>query len=200
LAIREDPRDIVDVSARQGWRQWLEENHAASKGAWLIMYKKNSLKKGPSYEEAVEEALCFGWIDGRSSALDRERYKLLFVPRQSGSTWAKSNKIRVEKLIKAGLMRPSGMAKIEQAKKDGSWGLIDEIEALIPPEDLKKALDANPQAAKNFTEYNDSSKKMILWWLFGARRAETRSQRIQRIVEASERNEKVNDFFWKRKT
>jgi uncharacterized protein YdeI (YjbR/CyaY-like superfamily) len=200
MAERKDPRDIVDVSTRQGWRKWLEDNYATSSGAWLIMYKKASLKKGPSYEDAVEEALCFGWIDSRPNVLDQQRYKLLFVPRQPGSTWARSNKIRVEKLIKESLMTPAGLAKIEQAKRDGSWDQLDEIEALMPPEDLKEALKVDPVAAKNFAEYSKSSKKMILWWLFGSRRPGTRSQRIQRIVDASSKGEKISDLFWKRKT
>jgi len=193
-----DARDIVDVSTRQGWRKWLELNHATAKGAWLIMRKKNSLKRGPSYDEAVEEALAFGWIDSRPKIVDRERYQLLFVPRQAGSTWAASNKRRVEKLTREGLMTPAGLAKIEQARQDGSWNLLDDIEALKPPPDLQAAFAANPEAAAKFDKYSLSSKKMVLWWLYGAHRPETRKNRIERIVQASQNGEKINDLFWKR--
>jgi uncharacterized protein YdeI (YjbR/CyaY-like superfamily) len=194
-----DARDIVDVSNRQGWRRWLEENAASAKGAWLIMQKKNSPKKGPSYDEAVEEALAFGWIDSRPRVIDRERYQLLFVPRQAGSTWAKSNKQRVEKLTREGKMSAAGLEKVERARADGSWNLLDDLEALKPPEDLRQAFEANPLAARNFQDYTDSAKKMILWWLLGARRPETRKRRIDRIVEATSNKVKVGDLFWKQK-
>jgi uncharacterized protein YdeI (YjbR/CyaY-like superfamily) len=192
---KESPRDQLEASTRQEWRVWLEKNHASSRGVWLVLYKKNSRKKSVTYEEAVEEALSFGWIDGRTNAMDLERYKLLFVPRQPGSTWAQSNKIRVEKLIREGSMAPAGLAKVEQAKKDGSWNLIDDIEALRVPPDLKKALESQPRAAANFAEYSTSARKTVLWWLFGAKRAVTREQRIKRVVAASLNGEKITDLF-----
>ena len=195
-----DAREIVDVTSRRGWRRWLEEHAAEAKGAWLIMQKKNSQKKGPSYAEAVEEALSFGWIDSRAKTLDKDRYQLLFVPRQAGSTWAKSNKIRVEKLIKEGRMTPAGLEKVAQARRDGSWNMLDDLESLKPPPDLQQAFERDPQAGQNFEEYPPSARKMLLWWLFGARRPETRQKRIERILEASRLKIKVQDVFWRNKT
>ena len=126
---------------RQEWHQWLDENHSSSPGVWIIYYKKNSDKPRVEYEEAVEEALSFGWIDSKVKVLDEERYMQVFTPRKQGSNWSKTNKNRVKKLIENGLMQPAGQEKVDAAKKDRSWNFLDDIEDLIIPEDLKQTLN-----------------------------------------------------------
>ncbi len=185
-----DELERLEPKSRSRLRSWLENNYAASPGAWIVISKKGSRKPGVTYEEAVEEALCFGWIDGRARTLDDDSYLLLLTPRKPGSVWARSNKQRVERLLEQGLMTEAGLAKVEAAKNDGSWSRLDEIEALKIPPDLRKALDVDIQAKKNFEAFSDSSKKLILGWILDAKRPETRSRRIEETVAAAARNSK----------
>jgi uncharacterized protein YdeI (YjbR/CyaY-like superfamily) len=173
---------------REEWREWLEKNHQSSPGIWFIYYKKGTNVPTVAYEDAVGEALSFGWIDSKVNALDEERYMQVFTPRKPGSTWSRINKQRVEKLIKEGLMTTSGMQKIEVAKKDGSWSILDDVEDLLLPEDLKKEFRGNEQAEKYFHTFKDSSKKQILWWIASAKRPETRKRRIEKVVELAAKN------------
>jgi uncharacterized protein YdeI (YjbR/CyaY-like superfamily) len=154
---------------REEWHQWLENNHTTVPGVWLVHHKKGSDQSSVSYEDAVEEALRFGWIDSKVNALDEHRFMQVFTPRKPGSTWSKSNKQRVKKLIKEGMMTPAGLVKIEASKKDGSWNVLDDIEELIIPEDLQRALENNKAAQKRFEAFTDSVKKQILWWIVSAR-------------------------------
>lgn len=189
--------EIIDFNNRGSWREWLAQNHDSSPGIWLIMYKKNSQQQNLTYNEAVEEALSFGWIDSKPNVIDADRYKLLFVPRKPKSPWARSNKQRAAKLIRLGLMTPAGMAKIAAAKKDGSWYILDSVEALAVPEDLEKALSINKPARANYESYTDSGRKMILYFIAGARLPETRKKRIQQIIERLEKGVKQGHFFEK---
>lgn len=173
---------------RQAWRRWLTLNHDKVKGVHLVFFKKNSGITTLSYEDAVEEALCFGWIDGRTNKLDEKRYLIKFSQRLPGSTWAKSNKERVARLIKEGQMTPAGLQVIERAKKDGSWDSLNELENLVLPGDLEVAIRADKIAWKNFQVLSPSVKKQVLWWLFGAKREQTRSSRIQRILNSLQNN------------
>lgn len=175
---------------RQEWRQWLNKNHETSPGVWLIYHKKNSDETSVEYEDAVQEALSFGWIDSKVNALDDQRYMQVFTPRKPGSTWSKLNKKRVELLIEKNLMKPAGLEKVEAAKKDGSWTFLDDIEDLIVPEDLKKALNKNKTAIENFNSFGDSHKKQILYWVASAKMRETRINRIKIIFEAALENKK----------
>src|SRR5579883_642961 len=179
---------------RKEWRAWLEKNHQTSPGVWLIYYKKNSGKSRVPYDEAVEEALCFGRIDSRPNALDDERYMQLFSPRKPKSVWSKLNKQRVEALIQQGLMTEAGLQKIELAKQDGSWNKLDAIEELEIPEDLKNALEANEPANTYFNAFSNSSKKNILWWIESAKRPETRLKRIEETVTLAAQNKKANHY------
>ncbi|HEX2911846.1 MAG TPA: YdeI/OmpD-associated family protein [Chloroflexia bacterium] len=187
------------ASNRQEWRQWLEEHYAASPGIWLIYYKKESGKPRVGYDEAVEEALCFGWIDSRPNALDDERYMQLFTPRKPKSPWSRLNKQRVEKLLEQGLMRPAGLLSIENSKKDGSWNAYDAIEDLTVPEDLQVALTAGDKALKNFEAFSNTNKKQILWWIESAKRPETRARRIEQIVASAEQNKNPLQYTPKNK-
>jgi uncharacterized protein YdeI (YjbR/CyaY-like superfamily) len=173
---------------RKEWRTWLEKNSTTSPGVWLIYYKQQSGQPRVSYEEAVEEALCFGWIDSRPNAIDDERYMQLFSPRKARSPWSKINKERVEKLIEQGLMTEAGYKAIETAKQNGFWSIYDGIEAQTMPEDFVQALAANPTARQNFEAFSDSSKKQLLWHIESAKRPETRLKRIGQIVEAAAQN------------
>ena len=155
------PPNSVHPTSRQAWREWLSENHARQEGIWLVSFKKATGKPRLEYDETVEEALCFGWVDSKPSKLDEERSMLWFSPRKNGTGWSKLNKERVERLIKAGQMATSGLAKVKQAKKDGSWATLDAVEALLIPSDLASALAMSPPAAANFDAFPRSVKRGI---------------------------------------
>jgi uncharacterized protein YdeI (YjbR/CyaY-like superfamily) len=141
----------------------------------------------------VEEAISFGWIDSKVNTLDEKRYMQVFTPRKAGSTWSKLNKKRVEKLIREGRITPAGLEKIERAKKDGSWYILDDVEDLKIPDDLKMALASNKKAEQYFHNFNESSRKQMLWWVLSAKRPETRRGRIRKIVEMAAQNKKPID-------
>lgn len=176
--------------SRDEWREWLKKNHQTSPGIWFIYYKKGTEERTMSYEDAVEEALRFGWIDSKVKTLDKKRYMQVFTPRKPGSTWSKLNKNRVKKLTKQGLMTPAGLEKVESAKKDGSWNMLSDVEDLILPDDLKKALAADEKAEKNFQQYNDSTKKQMLWWIVSAKRSETRERRLKKVLNLVRHNQR----------
>lgn len=177
---------LVDWTDRAGWRAWLEVNHAMSRGVWLVMNRREA--RGGLYEMAVEEALCFGWIDSTAGRVDEERGKLYFAPRKSGSGWAATNKARIERLLADGRMAAPGLAAIERAKANGSWTLLDSVERLEVPSDLAAALAARAPAAANYAAWPASVRKQALTSLVQARRPETRLARIEKIVDYAERN------------
>jgi uncharacterized protein YdeI (YjbR/CyaY-like superfamily) len=183
-----DNYPVVSAATRDEWRAWLEANHAAGRGAWLIVAKKGARVQGVTYEEAVEEGLCYGWIDSKTKALDADRTLQTFTPRKPGGTWARSNKERIERLIEQGRMTPAGMAKIEQAKADGSWNALDEFEDLAVPDDLATALGDNEQAAVNFAAFSPGARRTYLWWIKSAKRPETRARRIEQSVRLISQN------------
>lgn len=170
----------------------MKNNHRTSPGVWLIYYKVNSGKPSVSYSEAVKEALCVGWIDSKVNSLDDERYQQVFTPRKPKSVWSKLNKQYIEELIEQGSMTEAGLAKIEAAKRDGSWNALDAIEALMIAPDLKEALEANETANDHFQLFSSSSKKSILFWIESAKRPETRLKRIEKAVRLAAQNKRVN--------
>ena len=186
-----DDAPQVPADDRATWREWLEANHATATGAWLVTWRARSGHIGLDYEAAVEEALCFGWIDSTGGSVDDERSKLYFAPRKLRSPWAATNKARVKRLIVEGRMAPAGLAAIEQAKANGSWEVYDTVERLEVPADLAAALEAHPPAAANFAAFPPSARKMMLAWVALARRPETRSARITQIADAAARNERA---------
>ncbi len=188
------PPDSFHPKTRAEWREWLENNHARTTGLWIISYKKATGKPRVEYDEAVEEALCFGWVDSKTNALDEERSMLWFAPRKPGTGWSKPNKERVERLLAAGLMRPAGLVKIEAAKKDGSWSKLDGVEALEIPEDLGKALDEHPPAREHFEAFPRSVKRAILEWILNAKKPETRFKRIQETATLASQNIRANQW------
>jgi uncharacterized protein YdeI (YjbR/CyaY-like superfamily) len=193
-----DDAPQVHAETRAEWRAWLEANHATATGAHLVSWKRGH---GPSvgYEESVEEALCFGWIDSAGGTIDEQRSRLYFAPRKPNSGWAATNKARVERLIAAGLMRSAGLAAIERAKENGSWSLLDEVEQGIVPADLAAALEAHPPAAANFAAFPKSAKRALLEWTVQAKRPETRAARITEIATKAARNERANEWVPKDK-
>jgi uncharacterized protein YdeI (YjbR/CyaY-like superfamily) len=173
---------------REAWRAWLAEHHATAPGVWLIYYKKHTGMPTVTYDEAVEEALCFGWIDSRPNTLGDDRYMQLFSPRKPKSPWSKVNKERIARLTAEGRMAPAGLAMIEAAQADGSWSSYDGIEALEIPDDLEAALAANPIAEGHFARFNASAKKQLLRHIASAKRPETRAKRVAQIVAAAAEN------------
>jgi uncharacterized protein YdeI (YjbR/CyaY-like superfamily) len=172
----------VECRTRAEWRRWLKANHRQRDSIWLVTFKKNSGQPALRYEEAVEEALCFGWIDSRPAKLDEQRRMLLFSPRKPRSVWARTNKERVERLIRDGLMTPAGLETIERAKRDGSWTVLDDVEEGLVPADLEAALASDPDARAKWEAFTDSGRKQTLQWLKMAKTAATREKRIAEIV------------------
>ena len=153
----------MHFSDRDEWRTWLEANHASAAEVWLVLYKKHTGKPGLSLEEAVEEALCFGWIDGLLKPIDAEKYALRFSPRKKSSVWSETNKHRVRKLIRQGRMTEAGLSKIREAQANGEWraATLREDTTNIP-DDLRQALEANSQAQRNFDRLAPSHKRQYL--------------------------------------
>lgn len=176
------------------WRQWLLENHTTKQGVWLIQYKKHTGKPTITWSEAVDEALCFGWIDSIKKKLDDDRTIQFFSKRKPTGTWSKINKEKVERLTADGLMAPAGLACVETAKKNGSWTILDTIEALIIPDDLAEALGHHKGASTYFASLSKSVRKMLLRWVVLAKRPETRQKRIAEIATAAGKQQKPNGF------
>jgi uncharacterized protein YdeI (YjbR/CyaY-like superfamily) len=189
-----DDAPHVMAEDRATWRAWLEANHATVDGAWLVSWRKGTGKPAIPYEEAVEEALCFGWIDSTGGVIDEERARQWYAPRRRGSGWAATNKARIERLIAAGLMTPAGLAVIEAAKADGSWTLLDAVERLEVPPDLSAAFDANPPARANWDAFPRSARRAILEWIAHAKRLETRQKRIDVTATRAARNERAQGY------
>lgn len=182
---------LVEAHDRTTWRAWLEANHASTPGAWLVTWRSATGRPTLAYEDAVEEALCFGWVDSMSKVLDAERGQLWFAPRKGRSPWAATNKARVARLIADGLMRPAGLRVIERAKANGDWEILDSVERLEVPDDLAAALAAAPPAADRFAGFPPSVRKQHLAWVATAVKPETRAQRIGKVAAAAARNERA---------
>lgn len=185
-------RERVHPKSRAEWRAWLERHHAGSPGIWLVSYKKATGKPRLEYDEIVEEALCFGWVDSRAGTLDEERSVLLITPRRPKSGWSKPNKERIRKLKRAGLLTEAGLAAVEVAKQNGAWTLLDSAEALEVPADLAAAFAKDARAKANYEAFPPSARKIILTWIVTAKRDETRSKRIAETVRLAARNERAN--------
>lgn len=180
---KEEPGNICPADVQQ-WRQWLQEHHAQLTSVWLVYYRKSAASATLSYNEAVDEALCFGWIDSTRRTLDNERYMQLFSRRKPRSVWSKINKEKVRRLILEGRMTPAGLDVVKTAKKNGYWNILNDAEALKIPADLRVALSTDKAALRFFNSLSRSDRKRILQWLLMAKRAETRQNRIQAVFEA----------------
>jgi uncharacterized protein YdeI (YjbR/CyaY-like superfamily) len=169
--------------SRGEWRRWLERNHASKPGVWLVYWKKGTGKQSLTYNDAVEEALCFGWIDSKIQPIDSERYRQVFTPRKARSAWSMLNKTRVARLEQAGILAEAGRRVIEQARADGSWCAWDAVESLEMPDDFVRALAADPVARTNFETYTVSWRKAVLRRISDAKRPETRARRIAEMIQ-----------------
>ncbi len=165
------------------WRAWLADNHGVVKGIWLLFHKKHTGKPALAYEEAVEEALCFGWIDGILKRIDDEKHMIRFCPRRKNSVWSQHNKKRVRKLIEAGRMTEAGLAKVKEAKANGQWeeAALREDATRVPPE-LTAALARNEKARQHFATLAPSYRKQFVYWVTSAKRDQTRQKRIAETV------------------
>lgn len=176
------------------WRKWLQKNGEKEKSVWLIIYKKDSGVSSVTYKEAVDEALCFGWIDSKPNLRDDKSYYQFFAKRNPKSKWSRVNKEKVAQLIKEGRMHKTGLASIELAKKTGTWTALDEVYNSIVPDDLQVALNKSKEALKNFNAFPRSSREIILGWIANAKKEETRTKRIEETVRLAEKNIRANHY------
>lgn len=188
------PPDAVLFESRSEWRKWLERNAASNSGIWVVTNKKNSGLPRLEYEEIVQEALCFGWIDSKPRKLDEVRSMLWCAPRKAGSGWSKKNKLRAERLISEGLMADIGLQKIEQSKADGSWFALDDVENLVIDTDLATEFSRYNRAASYFAAFPRFTQRAILEWISQAKKPETRAKRIEETARLAANNERANQW------
>ena len=172
----------VCPASPQHWREWLQAHHHQPGGVWLIYHKKTSPTPTLTWSEAVDEALCFGWIDSQAKPLDADRYQQFFTRRQPKSGWSRVNKDKVQRLLAAGKMMPTGLAAIETAQQNGAWMLLDDVEALRLPPDLELAFNQQPTARHHFAQLSRTAKRNLLLGLVMAKRPATRQQRLAAIL------------------
>lgn len=167
---------------KQQWREWLQQNHESQQSVWLVCYKMKSGKPTISWSDAVDEALCFGWIDSTRKTLDDEKFIQFFSKRKAGSTWSKINKEKIERLIAAGSMFPAGLKSIEIAKQNGSWTILDGVEELAIPDALEKAFKKHKGTKDIFLGLSKSARKMHLHRIAMAKQPETKQKRVDEII------------------
>jgi uncharacterized protein YdeI (YjbR/CyaY-like superfamily) len=182
--------EVFHASSASAWRKWLKKNHLLEESVWLVLHKKSSPKHSITWREAVDVALCFGWIDSKKIKVDEETSHQFFSKRKAKGTWSKINKQIIEQLIEKGLMEEAGYKSIELAKLNGSWSILDEVEELIIPDDLEAAFAFKPNARDYFLSCSKSARKAMLQWLVMAKRPETRQNRVNEIVTLAGQNKK----------
>ena len=182
--------EILNVADAAAWRAWLEQHHQDQRGVWLAIAKKGTA--GVSRDEALEEALCHGWIDGQARRNDDATYLQRYTPRRSASVWSKRNVAIIERLEREGRMRPAGLAEVERAKQDGRWDAAYAGSATIEvPADLAEALNAEPQAQAMFEKLTRQNRYAVLYRVQAAKRPETRQRRIEKFVAMLARGETI---------
>lgn len=181
-------------ASKEEWRQWLETHHRSRQAVWLVQYKKKAEVATITWSEAVDEALCFGWIDSIRKSADNDSFIQFFGPRKPRSVWSKINKDKVQRLIEEGLMTPAGYESIETAKRNGSWSILDDVETLQMPKDLDKAFKTRQGAKDYFMGLSKSVRKGMLQWLVLAKRPETRQKRIDEIADLAAQQRKPKQF------
>jgi uncharacterized protein YdeI (YjbR/CyaY-like superfamily) len=186
-------------TSREHWREWLRENHGQKQAVWLVYHKKHTGTPSLTWSGAVSEALCFGWIDSQAKPIDADTYRQLFSRRKPTSGWSRVNKEKVQQLLADNLMMPPGLAAIEVAQLNGSWALLDEVDALVVPPDLAQSLQASPLADSYFTSLSRTDRRNLLQWLVLARRPETRQRRLAEIVTLAAQQQKPAQFSGKKK-
>ena len=189
-----DDAEVVEVRDRAGLRRWLARHHTRDAGVWLTIHKRSSTSGTLGYEEAVREALCYGWIDSTARRLDDERYRLWFAPRKPRSGWSALNKRRVQELVADGSMAAPGLAAIEAAKADGSWNRLDRSDSLEEPDDLEAAFDRHPGSRAHWDGFPPSVRKQILEWIYTAKRETTRATRVEETATLAARGERAHQW------
>lgn len=186
--------EVFYPKTQSEWRAWLQKNHNLKQAVWVVFYNKASKKSTISWSDSVDEALCFGWIDSKKIAIDKEKSHQFFSKRKVKGTWSKINKEKILKLTESGMMTQAGLDVIEVAKQNGSWTILDEVEELIIPKDLETALKTTENAMDYFLSLSKSVKKMMLQWIMLAKREETRQHRINEIVTHAANQQKPKNF------
>lgn len=184
----------ITAKNKTEWRQWLDTYHLQEKNVWLIIYRKDSGTESITWEEAVEVALCFGWIDSKGIKRDTQSYLQFFSQRSVKSNWSRKNKKTVQKLIEKGLMIEQGLKMVEIAKTNGTWDALNEVEDLIIPSDLQAALAQYPQATQHFETFPPSIRRSILEWILNAKKSETREKRINETARLAQENIRANQY------
>jgi uncharacterized protein YdeI (YjbR/CyaY-like superfamily) len=192
-----DDKARVEPASRAEWRAWLAANHAASAGVWLVTWKRHAGRPTVSYDEAVEEALCFGWIDGVMRRLDDDRLMQWLAPRKPNGTWARSNKERLARLEAEGLMTEAGRRAVELARANGSWESLDLIDALVVPDDLAAAL-AERGARAVFDASSVSVRRSALAWVYQAKRSQNRAGRVEQLADVAGRGGPISSLWQRR--
>lgn len=182
------------ASNTEHWRAWLSAHHRSEKSVWLIIFKKSSGIASISYSEAVDEALCFGWIDSKPNKRDDQSFYQYFSKRNPKSNWSRVNKEKIKRLEAANKIEAAGYEMIEQAKQTGTWTALDDVENLIVPPDLQSAFDQFSEATKHWEAFPRSAKRGILEWIFNAKRSETRAKRIQETASLAQENKRANQY------
>lgn len=190
----DEKSNAITAKDRDEWRAWLNENHDKQDAVWLIIYHKKSEVPSVYYEESVEEALCFGWIDSKPNKRDAESYYLFYARRKPKSNWSKPNRERVKRMSEAGKMMPPGKKMVELAKKRGSWTDLEQVENLEIPADMERLFQVKPQAKANFEAFPPSTKLGILEWILNTKRPETRARRIKETGDLADQNMRANQY------
>ena len=197
-AVPTPPDNSICPASEAEWRAWLDTHHAREEGVWLIRYKAAAERSNLTLEQAIRQALCYGWIDSLPRALDDERTMLWFAPRKPASNWSRLNRDRVEELEAAGLIEVAGREKIEAARADGSWSALDPVDRLEVPDDLADAFDRYPGARDAWDAFPPSARRGILEWILNAKRDATRARRVEETAELAQQGIRANQ--WPRPT
>lgn len=192
MAAAQDDGERVHAETVDAWARWLEAHHSRDGGVWLVSWKKHTARPAISYEDAVTEALRFGWIDSKGRRLDEDRTMLWFSPRRVGSAWSRPNKERIARLEQQGRMADAGRAVVDRARADGSWNALDDVENLVIPDDLADAFASHPGSRAHWDEFPRSARRAILEWIMQAKRADTRARRVDETARLAARGERAN--------
>lgn len=192
---RADGFPVFSPDSANAWRQYLADNHERINNTWLVIFKKSSGRPSLTYEEARDEALCFGWIDAKPNKRDEESYYLFFARRNPKSNWSRINKDRINSLMAAGKLAPAGIATVKAAKKSGTWDALNDVDNLVVPEDLEAAFQSSGSLAReNWDNFPPSVRRGILEWIFTAKRPATRTKRVKTTAAMAARNERANQY------
>ena len=189
-----DGTEAIGAQDSAAWRRWLEKHHHSHKSVWLIIYKKDSGIQSINYDQAVDDALCFGWVDSKPNKRDDKSFYQYFAKRNPKSNWSRVNKEKIAKLMASDKMHASGLAMVEEAKRSGTWNALDDVENLVIPDDLLDALRQYSSAKTHFDNFPKSVKRGILEWIFNAKLPETRAKRISETARLADQNKRANQY------